>query len=214
MKKPRLRQEIVSKQLSWLLRHGAVKEGLAIDSAGYVAVDDILENRKIKSSKVTFDEIKEIVKADSKQRYKLVACGALDDNPKHWRICAVQGHSIALVTQEYPELKEDFGKEAIHGTLMKNWEAIKSSGGLSKMGRNHIHMALDVPQNGNPTVISGMRNTSQVYIYVDVRKAIREFGITFVVSDNNVILSAGDANGNIPVECFKKVVSSKGEVLE
>lgn len=36
----------VSKKLSWVLRHGAVKCGLAIDSAGYVKIDDLLQNQR------------------------------------------------------------------------------------------------------------------------------------------------------------------------
>lgn len=36
-----------SKALSWLLRHGAIKEGIPIDSAGYVLVADLLKHPKL-----------------------------------------------------------------------------------------------------------------------------------------------------------------------
>ncbi len=32
----------VSKKLSWLLRHGAEKEGLKLDKSGYASVQDVV----------------------------------------------------------------------------------------------------------------------------------------------------------------------------
>ena len=39
----------LSKKLSYLLRHGAVKEGFDIDTAGFVLVKDILADKKFKN---------------------------------------------------------------------------------------------------------------------------------------------------------------------
>ncbi len=63
----------------------------------------------------------------------------------------------------------------IHGTYLKAWNLIKQSG-LSRMNRIHIHFAPGEP--GDEGVISGMRNSAQIYIYVDISKAIS--GIEFM----------------------------------
>jgi len=39
------------------------------------------------------------------------------------------------------------------------------------MNRNHIHMAVGLP--GSDEVISGMRNSANLYIYIDTFKAIQ-----------------------------------------
>ncbi len=61
----------VSKALTYLLRHGAEKEGLSIGSDGFVDVEEILQHNNIKSKKVNFAKIEEIVKNCKKQRFEL-----------------------------------------------------------------------------------------------------------------------------------------------
>jgi 2'-phosphotransferase len=56
----------------------------------------------------------------------------------------------------------------IHGTNFRAWKSIQNQG-LSKMDRNHVHFAIGLPDD--PNVKSGMRKTSQVFIYINVEKA-------------------------------------------
>jgi 2'-phosphotransferase len=56
------------------------------------------------------------------------------------------------------------------------------------MGRNHIHFACGYPDSNQ--VISGMRKTCDIYIEINIEKAMKD-GIKFYVSKNNVILSSG-----------------------
>ena len=72
------------------------------------------------------------------------------------------------------------------------------------MSRNHVHLAADLP--GESGVISGMRASCEVVVYVDVRKAVREGGLKFYTSANNVILTPGDEEGMLPISFFDKVV--------
>ncbi|KAL4955882.1 KptA family-domain-containing protein [Aspergillus filifer] len=70
-RKPPTREVTVSKALSFLLRHGAEKEGLKIDERGYANVADVLAWRKLKSLKVTFPEIISAVETSDKKRFAL-----------------------------------------------------------------------------------------------------------------------------------------------
>lgn len=75
------------------------------------------------------------------------------------------------------------------------------------MKRNHIHFAKGLPSD--KTVLSGIRKDCQIFIYIDLAKALRE-GIKFFKSSNEVILSPGDENGVIDPKYFLKVINSKG----
>ena len=104
----------------------------------------------------------------------------------------------------------------IHGTYRKNLPSILSDG-LSRMTRNHVHFAPGLPPtaegaDGKPGVISGMRSSCDVAIYLDVRAALQA-GIKLFRSENGVLLSPGDADGRIPSVLFKKVVDLNGGQL-
>lgn len=92
---------------------------------------------------------------------------------------------------------------AIHGTFYSCWNAIKEKG-LHRMGRNHIHFAPGTIQEGCATI----RANVDIYIYIDVKKALKD-GIPFFKASNNVILSPGDKFGFIGPCYFSKVVNAK-----
>ncbi|KAF8813017.1 hypothetical protein BYT27DRAFT_7085488 [Phlegmacium glaucopus] len=214
----------ISKTLSWLLRHGAQGEGLKIRTDGYIRVDDILQNPKLKAQNLTLDMIKEIVKLDSKQRYDLIKENAegmkvaMDLNATSsdavdgvWWIKARQGHSIKTVQLELKPITsiEDIpSKIAVHGTNLQAWSSIRTQG-LSKMKRNHIHLAQGV---AGESVISGMRTSSQILIFINLQKAL-DAGIKFFFSDNGVILTEGDGEGFLRPEFFERVENAKREVV-
>ena len=59
--------------MSWLLRHGAHKEGISMDEQGYVNVKDLLNWHKIrKELNATFEEVMEEVRDNEKQRFALL----------------------------------------------------------------------------------------------------------------------------------------------
>ncbi|TRM65404.1 KptA family-domain-containing protein [Schizophyllum amplum] len=196
----------LSKTLSYILRHGAQKEGIPIRPDGYVKVDDLMKNNRLKSQSLTLETLQQIVKDDAKQRYDLVL-----EEPSTWLIKARQGHSIQEVKLELKPILSSADIPtgiAVHGTMNDAWNAI-SKQGLSKMKRNHIHLAQGV---GGDNVISGMRKSCQVFIYVDVDRAIAA-GIRFFLSDNGVVLTEGDEQGHLPRKFFSKVEDAKGHPL-
>ena len=133
----------------------------------------------------------------NKQRY-----GLKEDEDGRLLIRANQGHSIKEVNVDMERIMSpDDVTSVIHGTNFKAWNEIQKTG-LNKMKRNHIHFAAGEP--GSEGVISGMRASAQVYIYIDVHKAMED-GIVFYRSANNVILSPGDEEGTIQTKYFKCV---------
>ncbi|KAG8215074.1 KptA family-domain-containing protein, partial [Butyriboletus roseoflavus] len=191
----------VSKSLSWLLRHGAEKAGLNIRQDGYTRVSDVLSNPMFRD--VTFMHLQDIVKRDQKSRYHLLfepqTSGSAGVDV--WWIRANQGHSMKNIELDLqPIISASEIPMAVHGTTRQAWQLIATQG-LSKMARNHIHLAQNVPGS---KVVSGMRNSSQILIFVNVQKAL-DAGIKFYLSANGVVLTEGSGNGFLSPEFFLRV---------
>ncbi|TID23999.1 tRNA 2'-phosphotransferase 1 [Venturia nashicola] len=245
---PMTREVQVSKKMSWLLRHGAEKEGLVLGSGGYMSVHDVLQNRNLKSLKVTFAELRSIVESNDKQRFSMIPKSEVptdltgapvtaeasatpiafemdNDDASNFLIRANQGHSIKVEEEGLLEpitLDLELPSVVVHGTSHKAWPQIVSCGGLKRMTRNHVHFASGLPagfeilEGANDTssearkepVISGMRNTSAVLIFIDIKKAL-EGGLKFWKSANGVILSEGNESGLVPLAYFARVEERK-----
>ncbi|KAJ2809049.1 tRNA 2'-phosphotransferase [Coemansia guatemalensis] len=190
----------VSKLMSYLLRHGAVKEGLALRDDGSILVSELLAYPRLQS--VSFEKLRQIVDADNKKRYVLFQENQGSAEPA-WFIRATQGHTLQV--SELPLVKiapENMPDCIVHGTMKSKLPLIMKSG-LSKMARTHIHFATGLPSD--KAVISGMRSTADAFIYIDGAKAIED-GIEFYLSENGVVLSEGlDKSGIIPSSYFEKV---------
>ncbi|KAF9649213.1 hypothetical protein BDM02DRAFT_3268915 [Thelephora ganbajun] len=213
----------LSKTLSYVLRHGAEKERIPIRPDGFVLVNDLLSTPKFRE--LDFETLQSIVKEDNKQRYHLVQDVDQDGTPSDWIIRANQGHSLKTVEVEDKDiLSAEEVPMAVHGTNKKAWASIEKQG-LSKMTRNHIHIAQGLTGD---TVISGklftplqlqrrfanfnkgMRNSADIFIYIDLQKALGA-GYKFQLSANGVILTAGNEKGFLPPEFFSQVERRVGK---
>jgi len=186
--------------LSYILRHGAEKEGITIDSGGWVWLSDLQKFGKLRhlTNKVLSQILERDAPPQGKGRFRVEKT---DDG---WRVRASQGHSITSVKEEKLLTVIDsaeFFPLVTHGTFYKAWNGIKS-GGLDKMGRNHIHLAPGHP--GDEGVYSARVETAEIIIEIDLDKAIKR-GIPFYISDNRVILTPGP----IPTSFFSRVYDSK-----
>ncbi|GAB7351241.1 hypothetical protein MBLNU459_g1668t1 [Dothideomycetes sp. NU459] len=259
---PMPREVQVSKKMSWLLRHGAEKEGLQLGEGGYISVKDVLSNRNIRSLKVTFDEVRQIVSENDKQRFSLIHKSAApstaasiptDDaatqstqtqparadgtsaDPADYLIRANQGHSLAVASEELltPVDAATAPGTVVHGTTHSAWHQILATGGLKRMTRTHVHFASGLPagfksiadvesakeddekddadacRQPQPAVISGMRNSSSILVFLDIRKAL-DAGLRFWTSENGVVLSEGDEDGVIGLQFFARVEDRTG----
>eukprot|EP00250_Pteridium_aquilinum_P014403 c21965_g1_i3 orf=107-1240(+) len=145
----------------------------------------------------TVDDILKAVERDDKQRFSLLTENGV------LLIRANQGHSIKTIESDKllkPIHSSDEIPVCVHGTYMRNLSSILKTG-LKKMGRNHVHFASGLPREDG--VISGMRYTSEVFIYLDSKKALED-GMKLYMSDNGVILTEG-FDGVVPPEYFAKI---------
>jgi len=217
----------LSHSLSWALRHAALNIGLTIREDGYVPVQEILDSTHPKLRGATLENIQLVVKNSDKQRFKL------EERPRHLYypeseqetdstpqmvlcIRANQGHSISIINPEslLRKLSPDELRSLpciVHGTYPEAWESIKKSG-LKKMNRTHIHFATGLPADDG--VISGMRKSCSIYIYLGASKCAIDDRIAFFISDNGVVLTDGIAgSGVLPTEYFSHVCGSSGNML-
>ncbi|KNC76235.1 hypothetical protein SARC_11257 [Sphaeroforma arctica JP610] len=195
-------QTMWSRKLSYVLRHGAERDGVPIGADGFVKIKDLTSHKKFKG--LTLDIIQQVAKQDTKGRYKL------EERDGEMLVRANQGHSIAHVSdlELTPVLSATTYPVCIHGTFRKAWDLIKESG-LKTMNRNQIHCARGLP--GESGVISGMRASCQVLIYIDMAASIKD-GMEWFASANDVILTSG-FDGVIPPMYFSSVVTNKGASL-
>ena len=119
----------VSKFLSLVLRHKPEKAGLALDREGWVSVSRLLEASEAHGLRLTPDELREVVRANDKQRFSF--------SPDGLNIRANQGHSV----------KVELGYEPLepppilyHGTAERFIQSIRQQG-LLRGRRHHVHLS-------------------------------------------------------------------------
>jgi len=159
-----------SKQLSWLLRHGAPSVGVAMDAAGWVAVSDVLKHLGISRS-----ELAVVVAENNKSRLELAGD----------RIRACQGHSREgmPVTLEALEASWDLyeGRESVwHGTHVGAARGIGREGILPGE-RTHVHLAEATESR------VGKRANVDMLIEISPER-LREAGFLIYRSSNGVLL--------------------------
>lgn len=160
----------MSKRLSWLLRHGAHEQGLAMDEAGWMDVDDLLRFFHMNRA-----ELEHIVDTNNKRRLQLAG----------QRIRACQGHSVGnrAVTVEGLEASWSpyTGDGPIwHGTTMEAVDPIARKG-ILPVSRTHVHCA-----PGRDSIV-GKRAATAVLLEISPAK-IREAGFALFVAPNGVVL--------------------------
>jgi 2'-phosphotransferase len=186
--------ERFSRHLTRVLRHSAVEDGIPIDPAGWVEVDVLLARPEFAG--LTMGLVEQIVRECAKQRYALRTA---DDGKAYIR--ANQGHSLGVPDLDLvPITSAADAPIVVHGTYYSAWTAIQKEG-LKRMNRQHIHFAIGRPgQNG---VISGMRTSAQVLIYLNVARCLKD-NVSLLRSANNVILCPGGPdNGPLPPSYFQ-----------
>ncbi|KAK7466324.1 tRNA 2'-phosphotransferase, variant 2 [Stygiomarasmius scandens] len=141
----------ISKTMTYLLRHGK-SECINMRSDGFVPVNSLLSHPSMRG--VSFSTVETVAKKDDKKRFALSyeprAVGS-SGQMESWWIRANQGHSLPVQVEMKRIIRANEIPMAVHGTTENAWRSI-SANGLSKMNRNHIHMAQGLEVDG---VVSG-----------------------------------------------------------
>jgi len=190
--------EKLSRSLSWLLRHGAVKKGLTVSSDGYIEWNDI---RKLSQfSKYNLDDVKYVVRSNDKQRF------GLKEENKMWYIRANQGHSNEVGSKVIQDelliqLHEPLGL-IIHNTTYEKYNEINQNG--FKKTRMHIQFSMITKESLEQYDTISKR---PIRIFLDMKQAMDD-GIEFYVSQNQLILSPGIGDeGQIDRKYINKVIN-------
>jgi len=196
----------VSMLMTDALRHNAVKLGLSLRPDGYVPVSELLALNDFKKAQANEGTLRRIVAESDKQRFSLAT---LDGE---LQVRANQGHSQKLmeIIREDQLLEQFLPTHAlpefcVHGTQLKHWPSILEKGLLAG-DRMHVHFAPRLPprEAGDQEVVSGMRQTCDCIVFLDLPRALRA-GLPVYRSANDVLLTPG-FQGVVPASLFLKAV--------
>ena len=155
------------KAISWLLRHGAVKEKIDINDDGYVLINDLLSWLQHRGMNVSLEQVHSIISNDSKGRFSIQGDS----------IRANQGHSINLKIslQSYNRGHS----QVVHATYYQYFDSI-SKQGLKKMSRDYVHL-INIDSQSNKFHM--IRQDTDLYVFIQGDHP------NLSISENGVILS-------------------------
>ena len=161
----------LSKSLSSLLRHDAIKKGLCITDSGHIACDTILSLEQF--SQFTFADIEHVVANNNKKRF------ALKNQDGKWYIKANQGHT--------GEIAEIIKLEKIHTEITEPIDVIFYGATLDDYKKLYSD-GLKVTTRWN--IEFNLPKSPRILIYVNMELAMAD-GIKFYMTDNGIIVSKG-----------------------
>jgi putative RNA 2'-phosphotransferase len=160
-----------SKFLSLVLRHQPELVGIALDPAGWVDIDELVDRCRAHGHPLTREAIEEIAATSPKQRFAISEDGR--------RIRANQGHSVDVELGYEPAVPPDI---LYHGTVEASLPGIRATG-LEKRARHHVHLS---PDEATARVV-GMRRGRPVILRVAAGRMVGD-GHVFHLSTNGVWL--------------------------
>ena len=172
----------ISRFISLILRHRPDEIGITLDEHGWAAVDELISGIA-RTTPFDMNDLEEIVRTDSKQRYSF--------NEDKTLIRANQGHSVAVDV----ELEAKVPPEVLwHGTGEKYVSSIDTQGLIPK-SRLYVHLSAD-----EETAVSVGRRHGRPVIYRVKSGDMHRDGYTFCQSVNGVWLTK-----SVPVTYLEKI---------
>jgi putative RNA 2'-phosphotransferase len=161
----------ISKKLCYVLRHLPDSIGIALDAAGWVAVDALLAALARSGTTLARAELERIVVTNDRRRFAFSADGSM--------IRAVQGHSTP-VTLGHPAAAPP--ELLYHGTVARFLPDILRDG-LKPGARHDVHLS---PDEATARRV-GARRGRPVILVIDA-VAMHHDGHVFRIADNGVWL--------------------------
>ena len=162
----------ISKKLSFVLRHRPDSIGIALNEAGWVAVDALLAALAGSSAALTRAELEQIVATCDKKRFALSPDGSM--------IRAVQGHSIPVTLGHPPAVPPEL---LFHGTIERFLPDILRDG-LKPGARHDVHLS---PDEATARRV-GARRGQPVILIIQAGEMHRD-GHAFQIAGNGVWLT-------------------------
>ncbi len=160
----RMTNHVLSRRLSYLLRHAPHEAGLTLAPGGWVPLAPLLSHLN-----VTRAQVEAVVSGSDKQRFSL----------RGDHIRANQGHSVSVDLQLEPATPPNL---LYHGTHAGALPAIRA-GGLRPMNRHHVHLSPD-PDTARHV---GARRGPPIILTIRAGE-MHDAGYLFFVSENGVWL--------------------------
>jgi putative RNA 2'-phosphotransferase len=167
-----MKNDQLSKFLSYVLRHKPDAVGIELDPAGWTSISELIAQCNAHGNAITRELLDAIVRTDSKGRYAISEDGL--------RIRANQGHSVEV---ELGYEQRQAPAVLYHGTPVRFLDSILKSG-LDKMKRHHVHLSLDV---ATATTV-GLRRGKPAVLKIDAHR-MEQDGHVFYLSANGVWLT-------------------------
>lgn len=165
--------DTLSKFLSYILRHEPQSINLTLDNEGWANIDELIRLANAAGQDVAREQILEIVASSDKKRF------TLSDDEAHIR--AAQGHSLKTVAIDFAEQQPP--ATLLHGTALKNIEAIKLKGLIAGQ-RQYVHLT-EISDTAKAT---GIRYGKPIILTIDSLIMYQD-GFKFFLSDNEVWLT-------------------------
>lgn len=121
----------ISRYLSLVLRHAPEKAGVALDSAGWVAIDALVVGAAERGMRFSREDLDRVVAESEKRRFEV-------DEPRGL-IRAAQGHSVSVDLGHEPRVPPG---ALFHGTHPGAIVSIRREG-LRPMRRQKVHLSAD-----------------------------------------------------------------------
>lgn len=173
---------MISKKLSYALRHHPEKYGGELDEEGWTDLSLLLNAINTChhfTPPVTEETVRQIMENSDKKRFEI----------RDGRIRALYGHSLPVLIHKEPAEPPSI---LYHGTAHRFLNSIMESG-LQPMGRQYVHLSADFKTADQ---VGQRRDSSPVILSVDTAGA-QQAGVRFYRGNDSVWLS-----DTVPADCL------------
>ena len=180
------RAEKLSKMMTAALRHKPGDFQIELQPDGFVRLETLAQSAPFRRLGATSRMLASVVRSISKKRFMFT----MRRGDIH--VAATHGHSEGVLTTQDTLVEISLSRApefAYHATKFSNWHGILSQG-LLKMGRTHVHLAVQ------PTQQEGLRGGQDLLIVVRCQDLVKS-GIRLYRTATNVLLTPGVTTGGL-----------------
>ena len=168
-----MRDEDLSREISYALRHAPWEYELEMDEEGWVPVEQLLDalHRAEKWSNISEKDLKDMIERSEKKRHELA----------DGKIRAFYGHSIPQKTLKVEKTPPNV---LYHGTARRFLDSINEKGLLPR-SRQYVHLSQDIETAEN---VGKRHDDKPIVLVIDAKRAWDD-GIKFYIGNEKVWLA-------------------------